>query len=148
LVRDAGYRRELETARSLNISRKRLLGWEPTDVHTYTYDADGRVESVKVTRESEWDDESREEMLALAEYESEICACGFHSTLTKNKSNHFGFELDTCEVCAGREQYARMQAKDDAEEEKKLEKSPPETPRPADGRRVFMRMKPAGLVAE
>lgn len=101
-----------------------------------------------MTRESEWDDESREEMLALADYESEICACGFHSTIAKNKDNHFGFEVDQCPVCAGREQYARLQAKEDSDEERKLEKSPPETPRPGDGRRVFMRMTPAGSVAE
>lgn len=103
-----------------------------------------------VTREPEWDDESREEMLALADYEAEICACGFHSSITKNTGNHFGFEIDKCPVCAGREQYARLQAEEDAEEERKLEKAktPPATPRPGDGRRVFMRMTPGPSVAE
>jgi len=105
---------------------------------------------VTVTREPEWDDTARAEMLALAEYESEICDCGFHKSLTRDKANHFGFETDVCPVCAGRDRYSRLQSKEDDEEEQKLKDSPPATPRPGDGRRVFMRMtrKPAASVAQ
>lgn len=96
---------------------------------------------VTVNREPEWDDESRAEMLSLAEYEAGICECGFHKSLTRDKANRFSFEVDHCPVCAGVAQYGRLQARDDAEEEEKLGKSaPPAAKRPADGRHVLMAM--------
>lgn len=148
LVRDAAERNLLTTARSLQISKKRLLGWEPTETQEYVYDDSGRVASVTVRREPEWDDVSREEMLALTEYEAGICSCGFHESLTRDKSNVFSFELDHCPVCAGGERYGRLQEKEDAEEVDKLGESPaPTAPRPSDGRRVLMRMKPAASAA-
>lgn len=102
-----------------------------------------------VAREAEWDDESREQMLALAEYEAGVCACGFHKTLTRDKSNVFSPETDHCPVCAGWATYGRIQAKDDREQEERLGKDPaPKRPRPGDGRRVFMRMTPAGSVPQ
>lgn len=156
LVRDKGLRDELTTARALGISRKRLLGWESTETQEYVYEYDvygrrGKLLEVITVREPEWDDESRAEMLALADYEAGICACGFHESVAKDQANnHFGFEVDQCPVCAGRAQYARLQSKEDAEEDDRLEKveAAPTDPRPADGRRVFMRMTPAGSVAE
>ena len=99
--------------------------------------------------EPEWDDESRAEMLALAEYEAGICDCGFHKSLTHDKANHFKFETDRCPVCAGWARYGRLQSRDDAEEEEKLGKdAPPTMPRPGDGRRVFMAMSRGSSVAK
>lgn len=98
--------------------------------------------TVTVVHESEWDDASRAEMLALAEFEAGICDCGFHRSLAQNKANEFIFEVDRCPVCAGRAQYERLEAKEDREEIAKLgENAPPTTARPADGRRVSMMMK-------
>ena len=87
-------------------------------------------------------------MLALAEFEGGICDCGFHESLTRNKANVFGFEVNHCPVCAGRAQYDRLQAKDDREEIEKLgENAPPTVPRPGDGRHVRMTMQPPRLQA-
>jgi hypothetical protein len=60
----------------LGISPKRLDGWEPTETHTYTYDDAGRVASVTVTRESEWDDGERALVLALELYQRQCCPNG------------------------------------------------------------------------
>lgn len=102
-----------------------------------------------MTREPEWDDTSRAEMLALAEFESGICECGFHSSLTHNTANVFNFEVDHCPVCAGRAQYDRLQVKDDREEIEKLgEHALPTVPRPTDGRHVSMVMQPPSPSAQ
>lgn len=97
-----------------------------------------------VTREAEWDDDSREEMLALAEYEAGVCACGFHKSIAQNKSHLFSFEQEHCHACAGWAQYGRLQAQDDHEEDERLKGAAPEDERPSDGRRVHMRVTPAG----
>ena len=117
------------------------MGWEPTETHAYAYDEHGRLLAVTVTREPEWDDVSREEMLGLAEFEAGICDCGFHKSLTRDKRNVFSFEVDTCPVCAGRARYDRLQRKDDAEVQSRMENAPPTAPRPGDGRHVHMQVK-------
>ncbi|MFE5309698.1 hypothetical protein [Isoptericola sp. NPDC056605] len=65
----------MTAARTLGISYKRFLGWEPKTF--YEYDAGGRM--VSSWTEVEWDDTEREWMLALAEWEaSEVCPmCGW-----------------------------------------------------------------------
>lgn len=80
-------------------------------------------------------------MYALAEFERGICACGFHSSLTDDRSNLFTFETKVCNVCAGWSKMGRMQAAQDAREEELLgEKPPPNATRAGDGRRTYMRM--------
>jgi hypothetical protein len=44
----------------------------PTEVHTPTYGDDGRVAQIDVERESPWNDEQRNLMAALADYEATI----------------------------------------------------------------------------
>lgn len=101
-----------------------------------------------VTREPEWDDESREEMLALAEYESGVCACGFHKSQTRDKANVFSFQVDHCPVCAGQARYGRLQASDDNEEDERVKGAPPAAPRPNDGRLVSMKLERTSVAEE
>lgn len=121
-------------------SEKRILGWEPAEFHEYHYDDEGRVASVTVTREVEWDDESRDDMLALAHYEAGICECGFHSSLTSDPSNFFTIEQSRCLVCKGAAVHSRIQqAADDEEIARMGEDPPPDRVRPDDGRRTYLR---------
>lgn len=111
----------------------------PREVHEHEYDDEGRLVRTVVTREPEWDDESRAEMLALAEYDAGICACGFHESLTQDRRNFFTFEHRVCPVCAGRAQWDRKVA--DADDHIKVDPhAKPEAPLPTDGRWVGARM--------
>lgn len=68
----------------MGISLRTFEGWTPAEIHTIERDADGRVERIIVTRESEWDDEQRAWILGLAEREAAECRrCGgdLHETL-------------------------------------------------------------------
>lgn len=79
-------------------------------------------------------------MLGLDLYEDGICACGFHESLTQDKSNHFTFEDKTCGVCGGASQWSRIQADKDEQALKAMgENVPPAVKRPSDGRRTFIR---------
>lgn len=94
-----------------------------------------------VTRDAEWDDDQRQRMLAYLEYEDGVCGCGFHESLTQDKSNVFTFEHSTCPVCRGKDRYARMMAAQDDEARRALgEKPPPSAPLPSDGRTTFVKM--------
>lgn len=64
----------MKLARSLGISHRRLLGWEPAT--TYVHDDSGRLVSSRP--EPEWDEAERGKLLALAEWEAtELCPrCG------------------------------------------------------------------------
>lgn len=102
-----------------------------------------------VKREPEWDDDSREDMIALAEYEAGICNCGIHRSLTHDKANFFSFVDDVCPVCRGAAQYGRMQAAKDEVAVKALgEKPQPTAPRPDDGRSTYVTKLSDGEVAE
>lgn len=88
-------------------------------------------------------------MLGLAIYESGICECGHHSSLTHNLENVFTFEDDRCPVCAGVARYARLRAKQDEAADKALGENPaPHMARAADGRRTFVRQMSPLEVAE
>lgn len=79
-------------------------------------------------------------MLALTQFESELCSCGNHISITEDPSNVFMPETRVCRVCAGMDQFTRIQQDRDSAAEKALPKdAPPRTPRPADGRRTFLR---------
>lgn len=58
------------------MSPRRFDGWEPREVHQH-YDAAGNLTGTTViTREAEWDEETRGRVLRLAEYERSLCLCG------------------------------------------------------------------------
>jgi hypothetical protein len=146
LVIDGEQREVLTLARTLGVSAKRLLGWEPTERHEH-FDADGNLTGVTVvTREAEWDDFERERLIGLAVYERGVCACGFHESVASDRENHFTFEDSTCPVCRGAARYARMQAATD--ERQRDDNAAPATPRPGDGRRTFIRRLSATEVVE
>ncbi len=124
------------------MSEKRLLGWEPTETHAHEYDDAGRIVRTTVTREVEWDDVERAKMQGLALYESQICECGLHESIAKTDPD-MDIELPVCPTCAGFAQQMRVLNARDDEELKALGQTPaPETPRPTDGRRIMVRMKP------
>lgn len=78
-----------------------------------------------------------------------LCACGFHSTLTQDRSNFFTFGEDTCPVCAGIAKYARIQHANDDQAMKAMgENPPPNRTEPGDGRRVFVRRATQSEIAE
>lgn len=123
------------------MSEKRLLGWEPSEIHTHEYDAAGRIVRTIVTREVEWDDVERAKMQGLALYESQICACGMHESVAKTDPD-LDIELPVCPVCAGLAQQMRVLASQDERQVKALgEKPAPETERPTDGRSVRLKFK-------
>lgn len=73
-------------------------------------------------------------MLALAEYEADLCACGFPKDVA-DADPHLELRYRVCPVCAGLAQAARMQHAQDEEVTRGLgEKPAPGAPRPTDGR--------------
>lgn len=88
-------------------------------------------------------------MLGLAAYEARVCECGWHESLTGDRSNFFTFEDRRCPVCAGRDRRARMLAEQDDRFRKALGENPPAAASyPSDGRRSFVRMMGPDEVAE
>lgn len=89
-------------------------------------------------------------MRGLVLYERGICDCGFHESLTSDKSNHFTFGAQTCPVCAGYDRWLRILHADDEKVRDALgEKPPPGRRDPEDGRRTFRRLlTPAEAEAE
>lgn len=83
-------------------------------------------------------------------YEAELCACGFHSSLTDPENGHaFTFVERRCPVCAAAAKYGRIQdANDDAAAKAAGENAPPTADKPGDGRRTFMRRMTAAEVAD
>lgn len=121
-------------ARSLAISEKRLLGWEPTETHVHEYDESGRLVRTVVTRDPEWDDLEREKMQALAQYESGVCECGLHESVAAEDPD---LELVPryCPTCAGIATAMRVVHANDDVAIKELGENPaPDAPRPDDGR--------------
>lgn len=75
-------------------------------------------------------------------YESEVCDCGWHSSLIVPE-NTFQPSTRHCPVCAGADQYHRILHDADGKAEKAMGKDPdPRSKRPADGRKAFMRLMP------
>lgn len=101
-----------------------------------------------MTREVEWDDDSREDMLALAQYEAGICACGFHTSLTHDRANYFTWAEDVCPVCAGAAVHMRQQAANDDKIIEAMGTDPsPLLPRPDDGRHIYTKLMTDAEVA-
>lgn len=131
---DQPFRERLILARALNVSEKRLLGWEPRETHDHEYDDAGLLVRTVVSREAEWDDMERAKMLALADYEADLCACGFPKDVADTDPD-LQLKYRTCPVCAGLAQAARQQQASDEEATRSLGKEPaPGAARPADGR--------------
>lgn len=91
-----------------------------------------------MTREPEWDDEQRASLLALAEYEAGVCACGFHRSLTMDPALGFTEQSEVCPVCAGAAVADRLRSKAD-EDTAQILKNRPREPRPSDGRHTYIR---------
>lgn len=123
------------------------MGWEPTERHEH-YDADGALTGVTVvTREAEWSDEDRDDLLGLALYEAGVCECGYHQSLTSDPTNRFSVTADTCNVCAAIAVHARVQHEADQQVERAGgvdDKPDPRTRRPTDGQRISVRQAPPG----
>lgn len=144
----------LRLARSLGQSYKRLHGWEPRRTQR-GYDREGQrvaladAWEIVVETEPEWDDEERGRMLSLGRYENGVHECGFHTSIANDPTIHFTFEDDTCILCRGAAQYARIQEANDKQIRKSHgENPPPGTPDPADGRTTRARiMSPAEVEA-
>jgi len=81
---------EIRTARAFGVSRKRFFGWEPTETHE-RFDADGNlIERTVITREPEWDDETRDWALALTAAEDNQCpVCGGPRDECTDPNNEF-----------------------------------------------------------
>jgi hypothetical protein len=94
-----------------------------------------------VKRDSPWDDRQRAKMLALAQYESDVHRCGLHKSVLDDPENNVMVPAEnTCKVCAALDVLDRVKSAEDQEFEKKLGKDPdPKTPRPKDGRSLFLR---------
>jgi NAD-dependent dihydropyrimidine dehydrogenase PreA subunit len=144
----------LKLARSLAISEKRLLGWEPS-VTTRGYDENGQQvplseawETVAET-EPEWDDLSRESMAGLAIFERGVHACGFHLSLTTDRANHFAIEEDECLVCASMERFERIRSEADKTVLDRMggNKAPAALGRPSDGRITYIKPKASPAVS-
>lgn len=101
-----------------------------------------------VTREPEFDDGDLERLLALRAYQAGVCACGIHESLASDTSNYFTFPQKVCPVCKGLAQYQRILQDEDKRAEEQLKDQPPVTPRPSDGRRLYVRQMSPLEVAE
>lgn len=122
---------------------RELAGWVPPERHEH-YDPDGNLTGFTVViRDSRIDDADRRDLLAYQQLQRETCTCGYHPSLTDPDSgNVFTPESRVCPVCAGEAQWDRMLREDDEKHAKLHEDRPVKTPRPADGRRSFMRLMP------
>lgn len=115
---------------------RELGGWVAEERHEHFDPDDNLTGYTIVTRESRLDDSDLVSMLALAQFEAEVCSCGFHPLIARDKSNYFTPESQVCPVCAGQAQSDRMQH----DRDKGHESDPPSAPRPSDGRKMFMRL--------
>lgn len=76
-------------------------------------------------------------MLALADYEADLCACGLPKDVA-DADPDLRLKYRTCPVCAGLAQAARVQHAQDETRTRALGKDPaPATPRPTDGRHII-----------
>lgn len=82
-------------------------------------------------------------MLDLAAYEAGVHElCGLHHSVAM-KDPDLQIESEKCPICAGIEQYQRVQAAEDQQARKALgDPPPPAAPDPADGRRLSLRHTP------
>lgn len=80
------------------MSPRRFDGWEPQEIHEH-FDAEGvKTGHTVITREPEWDDESRGRALRLAEFEAGLCpcGCGLQMSVSHDKTAVMRVESFTC----------------------------------------------------
>lgn len=95
----------------MGISRRRFEGWEPRTV--YSYDGDRVVAAVP---ESEWDERSRVEMLALGAWEARQCpGCGQDLALTTDPKHEHEWKPASlqCNGCLVKSMSESTKAKDE-----------------------------------
>lgn len=89
-----------------------------------------------MTREPEWDDVERANLLALADYEADLCQCGLPTALA-DTDPELRVKYRECPVCAGLAKVTRIQADADAKLVKQVygpKGAAPEDELPQDGR--------------
>jgi hypothetical protein len=142
LARRPFDRERLTLARTLGVSPRKLNGWTPAERHEH-YDPDGNLTGYTVvTREPEWSDDDRNRLLALARFEGETChGCGYHESLTDpDGPNVFMPATRVCPVCAGADQYRRVESDADEKAREAIKGRPSRTPLPSDGRTTYMEL--------
>lgn len=109
----------LKVAERFGVSPRRFEGWEPTETHKH-YDADDTYTGKTiVTREPEYDDNTRSRLMALVAWDARCCTtCGNYDsldpqgatghTVTAPDGRVFEVEIYRCITC-GVEQWARRQ---------------------------------------
>lgn len=107
LADNPGLRAELEAARSWGVSLRRFSGWEPDSVTTYEYDPDGRLVRTVTTVDPEWDGAERDNALALAAYEADLCpGCRRPMAETTDPANEARYVADAairCHCCTAQD---------------------------------------------
>lgn len=86
-------------------------------------------------------------MQALAEYDTGICDCGFHQSITDNPANLLKIEERVCNVCVAAARYSRLQDYADEQASKQMGEVPPGAPAPGDGRKTYVVRDIAGEMA-
>ena len=123
---------------------REFLGHVPAERHLH-YDAEGNLTGwTVVEREPRLNDADRADLIGLARFENEVCRCGYHPSLANNPDNDFTPETVHCPVCGGqaawdRELHERDKAAEKGEQFTEAQVRAARAPRPADGRRTFMR---------
>lgn len=118
---------------------RELGGWTPVEKHTH-YDAAGAETGYTlVERESRIDDADRADLLALALFEAEVCSCGYHPSVTAEEHAVL-FAEKVCPVCKDVAAAERIQHENDESARESMKKSPPDKPRPWDGRKSYVRL--------
>lgn len=94
----------------------------PSEVHEH-FDADGTLTGTTVvTRESAWDEESRERALALQVYEAGICGCGCNQPVGEAYDPKQPYKVSSFTCNAGRAiAIVRKRDEDEAKRAKKPE---------------------------
>lgn len=124
---------------------REFSGWVPAERHVH-YDTHGNETGYTIVeREARIDDADRVELLALAQYEAEVCSCGWHPIIADDPANTFTPEDRICPNCAGMAVWGRIKHEDD---ERVPHDAPARTPRPSDGRHSYMRMLTPQQAAE
>lgn len=92
----------------------------PAEVHEH-YDADGELTGTTiVTRESPWDEESRQRALALNAYENGLCKCGCGRPAAESYNDKQAYRVNSFTCQAGRAiETVRHKEADDAKRAKK-----------------------------
>jgi hypothetical protein len=96
----------------------------PAEVHEhFTLDTPGEPASgvltgyTVITRESEWDDETRDRVLGLTEYENGLCGCGCGRPLAESMDNKTFYRVHKV-TCYAARAVERIRRHDAAEAEK------------------------------